>query len=150
MLATQEELANQNKALGEMNRKLVVVEQEAEQRRAVAVTRAQQELEVAQLQLDATKAQAKALTTAGEAEAFTVLAQKQAEAEPLRQQVAAFGDGNAYAQYFFFQKIAPSVKSILTDTEGTFGEMFRQFLPQKAHVAPAVKPDGASISGADR
>jgi len=57
-----------------------------------------------------------------------ILLKKQAEAEPLRQQVAAFGDGNAYAQYFFYQKIAPSIKSILTNTDGPFAEMFRQFM----------------------
>lgn len=146
-LAKQEELANQNKALGEMNRKLVVVEQESEQRRAVAVTRAEQELEVSKLNLEASVSQAKSLVSAGEADAYTILAQKQAEAEPLRQQVEAFGDGNAYAQYFFFQKVAPSVKSILTDTEGTFGEMFRQLLPQKV-AAPVRKADPPALSDA--
>jgi len=40
--------------------------------------------------------------------------------------VSAFGDGNAYAQYFFFQKLAPSVKSILTNTEGPFADLFHQ------------------------
>jgi hypothetical protein len=42
--------------------------------------------------------------------------------------VAAFGDGNAYAQYFFYQKVAPSVKSIMANTDGPFGDLFKQFL----------------------
>ena len=68
--------------------------------------------------------------------ASVVLLNKQAEAEPLRQQVAAFGDGNAYAQYFFFQKLAPSVKSILTNTEGPFADLFHQ-LSAPLKTAPA-------------
>jgi hypothetical protein len=83
-------------------------------------------LAVAKLQLQAAQQQADALIAQGRAEANVVLLQKQAEAEPLRQQVAAFGDGNAYAQYFFYQKLAPSVKSILTNTEGPFADLFHQ------------------------
>ncbi len=58
-----------------------------------------------------------------------ILLKRQAEAEPLRQQVAAFGaDGSAYAQHLFFQKVAPSIKTILSDTGGPFGELFRQYV----------------------
>ena len=74
------------------------------------------------------------------AEANVVLLQKQAEAEPLRQQVAAFGDGNAYAQFFFFQKLAPSVKSILTNTDGPFADLFHQ-------LAAPLKPAPVNSQG---
>jgi len=104
----------------------------------VALTKAQQELAVAKLQLQAAQQQADALIAQGRAEANVVLLQKQAEADPLRQQVAAFGDGNAYAQYFFFQKLAPSVKSILTNTDGPFADLFHQLsAPLKAPVNSA-------------
>ena len=89
---------------------------------------------VERLRLEAARNQADANVALGTAEGNVILLKKQAEAEPLRQQVAAFGDGNAYAQYFFYQKIAGSVKSVLTNTDGPFGEMFKQF----------VQPPGAN------
>jgi regulator of protease activity HflC (stomatin/prohibitin superfamily) len=124
--ATQTEMATQNQAIGEANKDVVGIVKQAEQNRDVAVTKAQQELAVAKLQLQAAQQQADAIVAQGKAEAAVILLQKQAEAEPLRQQVAAFGDGNAFAQYFFYQKLAPSVKSILTSTDGPFGELFKQ------------------------
>ena len=132
-LATQTEMANQNQAIGEANKQVVTIVKQAEQNRDVALTKAQQELAVAKLQLQAAQQQADAMLAKGKAEAAVTLLQKQAEADPLRQQVVAFGDGNAYAQYFFYQKLAPSVKSILANTDGPFADLFRQFAaPPKA------------------
>jgi len=126
-LATQTEMATQNQAIGDANRQVVQIVKKAEQERDVALTKANQELAVAKLQLQAAQQQADAQTAKGRADAAVILLQKQAEAEPLRQQVAAFGDGNAYAQYFFYQKLAPSIKSILTNTDGPFADLFKQF-----------------------
>jgi regulator of protease activity HflC (stomatin/prohibitin superfamily) len=126
-LATQEETATQNEAIGDANKAVVKVIKRAEQDRDVAITKAQQDLAVAQLQLAAAQQQADAITARGQAEANVVLLQKQAEADPLREQVSAFGDGETYAQYFFYQKLAPSVKSILASSDGPFADVFRQF-----------------------
>jgi len=110
-LTTQEQMADQNKAIGDANRQVVTVTKKAEQQRDVAVTQANQALAVAKLRLDAAQKEADALLQRGQAEAAVILLQKEAEAKPLAQQVQAFGDGNAYAQYFFYQKMAGSVKS---------------------------------------
>jgi len=126
-LATQEETANQNEAIGDANKAVVKVVKRAEQDRDVALTKAQQDLDVAQLQLAAAQQQADAIVARGQAEANVVLLQKQAEADPLREQVSAFGDGETYAQYFFYQKLAPSVKSILASSDGPFADVFKQF-----------------------
>ena len=133
-LATQQEMANQNKDIGDANTAVVKVVKSAEQDRDVALTEAQQRLAVAELQLQAAQRQADAITARGQAEANVTLLQKQAEAEPLRQTITAFGGGDLYAQYLFNQKIAPSVKSILSNTDGPFGEMFKQF------TSPTTKP----------
>jgi len=124
---TQEQLADQNKAIGDANRKVVTVLKKAEQLRDVAVTRANQELAVAKLRREAAQKEGDARLERGKAEAAVVLLNKEAEAKPLAQQVQAFGDGSAYAQYFFYQKMAGSVKSVMATTDGPFGEMFRQF-----------------------
>jgi regulator of protease activity HflC (stomatin/prohibitin superfamily) len=126
-LAIQEETASQNEALGDANKAVVQVVKQAEQDRDVALTKAQQDLAVAQLTLEAAQQTADAMTARGQADANVVLLQKEAEADPLREQVNAFGDGATYAQYFFYQKLAPAVKSILASSDGPFADVFKQF-----------------------
>jgi regulator of protease activity HflC (stomatin/prohibitin superfamily) len=136
-LATQEALAEQNTAIGDANKKVVTITKQAEQERDVAVTKANQALAVAKLRLEAAQKQADATIATGQAEANVILLQQQAQAEPLRQQVAAFGDGQSYAQFFFYQKVAPSVKSIMANADGPFAELFKQFLTQPPSPAKA-------------
>lgn len=125
-LVEQQELQDQNRSIGEMRRDVVTVVKEAEQRKGVAITRANRELEVARLNLEAAEKEAAALRSRGKAVADVILFEYQARAEPLAKAVEAFGDGNAYAQQFFYQKVAPSIQTILTDTEGPFGDVFRE------------------------
>jgi regulator of protease activity HflC (stomatin/prohibitin superfamily) len=136
LLATQEEMANQNKDIGDANTAVVKVVKAAEQEHDVAVTEAEQRLAVAKLELEAAKRQADAIFARGQAEANVTLLKKQAEAEPLRQTVAAFGDGETYARYVFNQKVAPSIKSIMTNTDGPFAELFKQFIAPQASPKP--------------
>lgn len=144
-LATQEEMSNQNNAIGDANKEVVTVVKMADQIKDVAVTKALQDLEVAKLRLEAAKNQAQALVSRGQAEAEVILLQRKAEAEPLRQQVAAFGSGNEYARYFFYQKIAPAIQSILTNSDGPFADMFKQFTsPQPATVTNRDKVSGVN------
>lgn len=126
-LVEQKEMQEQNRAIGDARREVVTVTKEAEQRKVVAVTQASRELEVAKLNLESARKQASAIRSRGEAEANVVLYEYQARAEPLRQSVAAFGDGTTYAQQFFLRKLAPAIQSILSNTEGPFAEIFKQF-----------------------
>jgi len=126
-LATQEETATQNTAIGETNKQVITVTKAAEQKREVALTEAQRDLSVAKLKLEAAQQQADAMVARGQADAAVILLKRKAEAEPLREQVQAFGGGDAYARNFFYLKVAPAVKSILTNTEGPFADVFRQF-----------------------
>ena len=126
-LATQEEMATQNQAIGEANRKVVQIVKKSEQDRDVALTKASQDLEVAKLKLDAAQQEADAVVARGSADAKVLLLQKQAEAEPLREQVLAFGDGQTFAQNCMYLKIAPSVKSILASSDGPFADVFKSF-----------------------
>ncbi len=139
---TQEEIGTQNQAIGDANKAVVTLVKEAEQRRDVAVTRARQDLAVAKLRLQASQKQADAIVARGQAEANVILLNKQAEAEPLRQQIAAFGDGDSYARYFFYQQVAPSIKSILSNTEGTFADVFKQFTAPPPAQRAAQKVTG--------
>jgi regulator of protease activity HflC (stomatin/prohibitin superfamily) len=137
-LATQEETATQNQLIGDANTAVVKVVKTAEQNRDVSVTEAQQRLAVAKLKLEAAQRQADAITALGQAQANVTLLKKQAQAEPLRQTILAFGDGDTYARYIFNQKIAPSIKSILTNSDGPFADLFKQFT-NPAAAAPPIR-----------
>jgi len=127
LLVEQQEMQERNKAVGDARRDVVSVTKKAEQRKVVAVTQANRELEVAKLALQAATKEAAAIVSRGQAEANVVLLDYQARAEPLKAAVEAFGDGHTYAQLFFLQKVAPSIRSVLSNTEGPFAEIFRQF-----------------------
>ncbi|MFH1416898.1 MAG: SPFH domain-containing protein [Planctomycetota bacterium] len=126
-LVEQQEMQAQNRDVGDAKRSVVTVIKEAEQRKVVSVTHALRELEVAKLALEAATKEAAAIRSRGQAEANVILFEYQARAEPLRDAVAAFGDGYTYAQQFFVKKVAPSIKSILSNTDGPFAEIFKSF-----------------------
>jgi hypothetical protein len=140
MLVEQRELQEQNKAIGDARRKVVTVVKESEQKKGVVITNAQQKLEVAKLQLEAAAKQAQAVVSRGQAEADVVLFHYQARAEPLATAVQAFGSGKTYAQQYFLQRVAPSITSIMTNTEGPFAEIFRQLQTFDAKPASGGKP----------
>lgn len=141
---TQQEIGKQNQAIGEANKEVVTVLKSAEQQRDVALTKARQDLEVAKLKLEAAQKQADAIVARGAAEANVILLNKQAEAEPLRRTVEAFGGGEAYARYFFYQQVAPSMKSILSNTDGPFADLFKQFAAPASSFNDA---DAAKVTG---
>jgi hypothetical protein len=138
-LVEQRELLEQNTAIGDARRQVVTVTKEAEQRKGVAVTQARREFEVAKLELEAAEKQAAAIRSRGQAEANVILFEYQAKAEPLATAVAAFGDGVTYAQQFFLRRVAPSISTILTNTDGPFAEVFKQL--QTFPSAPAQGGD---------
>lgn len=139
-LARQTEMASQYQKIGDANRQVVTIIKKAEQERDVALTKARQALAVAKLQLEASRKDAESMFARGQAEANVILLQKQAEAEPLRQEVSAFGDGDAYAQFYFFQQVAPAMKSVLSNVDGPFAELFRQYTqPEKTPVSRGQK-----------
>ncbi len=126
-LVEVQELQRRNKAMGNARREVVTTIKQAEQRMTVAVTNASRELEVARIELQAAEKLASAIVAKGRAEANVILFNYEARAEPLQAAVTAFGGGRTYAQQFFLQKIAPSIKSILSNTEGPFADIFKQF-----------------------
>lgn len=146
-LTTQTEMATQNQKIGDATKQVVTIVKASQRERDVAILKAKQELEVAKLQLEAAKNQASAIVAKGEAEANVVLLQKQAEAEPLKRQVEAFGGGEAFAQFFFYQKLAPSIKTIMTNTDGAFGEMFMGFVKPRAVTATTQPSSNGLLTG---
>jgi len=134
-LVEQEELANQQQSIGDMNKQVVTLVTMAQQTMDVAVTEASQRLDVAKLELEAARRQAEAITARGQADANVVLLGFKAEAEPLSDMVRAFGSGELFARNVMMQKLAPSIRSVLADTDGPFAEIFREF-----QRVPAAQP----------
>ena len=140
-LVEQEEMQKQNQEVGQANREVVTVTVNAEQTKAVALTEANKRFEVAKLELEAARETGAAIVLRGTAEAEVVRLDYEAEAKPLADAVHAFGDGESYAQYFFYQKLGPAVKSVLASTDGPFADIFRALSAQRMtaseHEAPA-------------
>ncbi len=125
LVVEQEEMRKQKLAVGEAERDVVAVKTLAEQEKDGALTQANQRLEVARLELEAARETAAALLARGQAAAEVLRLHYEAEARPLADAVRAFGGGAAYAQYFYYQKLGPALKSVLASTEGPFAEIFR-------------------------
>ena len=139
-LVTQRELQEQNKAIGDARREVVTVTMEAEQRKIVAVTRAKRAFEVGKLELEAASKQGAAIRARGQAEANVILFDYRARAEPLSRAVRAFGDGVTYAQQFFLLRVAPSMTTILSNTEGPFAEIFKELQTFRSVPAQGGRP----------
>jgi len=77
----------------------------------------------------------------GEADANVIRAQNEAEAEPLRQSVAAFKSGADFAAYTFARRVAPSISGVFADPSGPFGQMFTDML-EAAKAEQAQKKAG--------
>ena len=109
---------------------------EAEQAQEVAVTKADQELAVAELNLDAAKDRAAAVVARGKAAAQVVEFQNAAEAAGWKRAVAAFGgDGDMYAQFVLFEKMASAYRNIMVNTANSpIMRIFDRFVPAKQGV----------------
>ena len=130
-LERQRALAKQNSAKVAAETESIRAKISAEQRSAEGVIAAQTKLDVAAIELNAAKAEAEALVTKAEAERKVVEARTTAEADVLRQEVAAYAGDADYVRAKLYEKAAPRLRDVLTGDAP--GEMFG--LP----VHPAAK-----------
>lgn len=150
-LAEQNALVLQKPALIDVERKIVRLVTEAQQEQDVAVTKANEHLEVAKLKLEAAKDQAEAILARGRAAADVIGYENMADAAGWRRAVEAFnGNGIEYAQFVLYQKLAPAYRSIMTNTaDSPIMRMFEVMgkPPQKSIRQPdqrAVSTESAS------
>lgn len=152
-LVEQQEMQKQNQAIGVANREIVSVIKSAEQNKEVALIEARRRLEVARLNLQAATQTAAATLKRGQAEAEVLKLGFEAKSQPLADAVKSFGDGETYAQYFFYQKLAPALKSVLASTDGPFAEIFKSLSsdhPPRARSAgdgPTARASDSNTGG---
>jgi len=101
------------------------VTRSAEQYTLVELTKANQRLEVAKLELQAADDNAARKVAVGQAAADVIRLKNEAQAAGVNATVSAFGSGDKYAQYILAQHFAPAVRTIWSNTDGLFAELFR-------------------------
>ena len=113
-LERQKALAAQNSARVAAETDSIRAKISAEQRSAEQVIAAQTKLEVAARKLKAAQADAAAKLTEAEGERKVVEAQTKAEADVLRQEVAAYGGEGEYVRAKLYGKTAPKLRDVVT------------------------------------
>ncbi|WP_339742890.1 SPFH domain-containing protein [uncultured Rubinisphaera sp.] len=141
-LAIEKELVKRKRELIQAEQEVVKLTTQAMREQEVAVTKANENLEVAKLKLEAAADEAEAIIARGTAEADVVGFNNEADAAGWKRAVEAFsGDGDAYARYVLNQKIAPSYQKIMANTQDSpIMKIFESF----ASPAAIPKPEGTS------
>jgi len=131
-LAKQSGLAVQNKEKVDAETEKLKAVIEAKQTAQVRLTAAEQEKSVATLEKAAAEEHAKAVTAKATGEATVIRANNDSDAGVLSQNAAAFGTGEAYADFLVRQKTATMIESVLTnDDPGTLGGSILKTLQEK-------------------
>ena len=143
-------LADQKKRVVESEQEVVEKTTKAEQEQAVARTLAEQKLKVAQTRLEAAKDKASAILAKAEADADVIKFDNAAEAAGLAAQVSAFGgDGAAMSRNVLLSKLAPSYRTILSNSEGPLMDLFRQFTERsdRPRSLPGAGASARTVAG---
>ena len=137
-LATEKALIDQKKQLVEASRDVVEETTKAEEEQGVALAEANRDKEVAEKKLEAAKDEAIAILAKAGADAAIIGFENEADAAGWKKAVEALGnDGEAYARYVLYQKLAPGYRNIMTNTaDSPLMEVFRSFTG-KTNPAPA-------------
>jgi regulator of protease activity HflC (stomatin/prohibitin superfamily) len=139
-LAIQKATVQQKKDLVAASQEVVVVTTEAKKKQEVAMIDANKRLAVAEQKLLAAKDLAAAIMAKGKADANVIDFANQAEAAGWQKSVAAFGgNGNEFARWTLYKKLAPTFRSMMINTENSpLMDVFRTFdaKPSPATASP--------------
>ncbi|MDI6774760.1 MAG: SPFH domain-containing protein [Verrucomicrobiota bacterium] len=134
-LTRQEMLAVQNKEKVQADTIRIRAVIKARQDQAVAVTAANQGLQVAKLENQASVAQAEAILAKAGADQQVIRMKNEAEASVIANQVKAFGNGVNFGRYVFYERLAPRIQTILSgDDEDGLGGIFKCYVPSAKEV----------------
>ncbi len=144
-LAVSKQMVKRKQAMIVAEQEVVKVTTEAMREQEVAVIKANENLAVAKLKLEAAKDEAEAITSRAKAEAEVIDFNNQADAAGWKKAVEAFGgDGAGYAKYLLHKKLAPAYRKIMANTEDSpIMKIFESFaVPSKQKAPTAAKvPD---------
>ena len=137
-LAEEKQLVLQKQAVVAAQRDVVKIVTEAKQKQEVALIEANQRLKVAELQFQAAEDEAAAILALGRADADVIQFDNQAVAAGWAKSVSAFdGNGDEFARWTMFRKLAPAFKGMMVNTaDSPIMDIFRSY--EGAGPAPEV------------
>jgi hypothetical protein len=135
-LAVQRATVIQRKELVAASQEVVVVTTEAKKKQEVALIDANKRLAVAEQKMLAAKDLAAAIMAKGTADANVIKFANQAEAAGWQKSVAAFsGNGNEFARWTMYKKLAPAFRSMMINTENSpLLDVFKAFESKQGGV----------------
>lgn len=139
-LAMKKKLEERQRLLTQAQAQVSVNITGAERKRDVALIEANRSLEVAKLELQAADNQAQAKLARGQAEADVIRFQNKASARGLADARAAFGDPELYVRSLLYARLAPAMRSILSNTDGPLLDILRNLTRPEASSGPAPRP----------
>jgi uncharacterized membrane protein YqiK len=111
----------------------------------VETLRLKQDLDNAQLQLDAAKNQADAILSKGKAEAAVINLTNAAEVSGLRKAVEGFSGVQNFAQYHIVSRLAPALTEIFASDTSDFAKLFSGYMTAPAgHAKQAPSPSATA------
>lgn len=139
--------AIQEKELVEVEQEIIKFVTEAEREQEIAKTKAEEKLAVAMLKLEAAQDEAEAITARGRATADVIGYENKADAAGWKRAVEAFdGNGNEYAQFVLYQKLASAYRRIMVNTaDSPIMRMF-EAISEDSSAAPTVRQAGSPVT----
>ena len=134
--------SSRRKELVAASQEVVVVTTEAKKKQEVALIDANKRLAVAEQKLLAAKDLAAAIMAKGKADADVIEFANQAEAAGWQKSIAAFGgNGNEFARWTLYKKLAPAFRSMMINTDNSpLMDVFKAFDSKPAARRPPPMP----------
>jgi SPFH domain / Band 7 family len=146
-LKAKESLKTQAKEKVQAETRLIQAKTQSSQLKDVAQARFTQELENAQLALDAAEKQAEATLANGKAEALVINMKNEAEVAGLRKAVQGFASVQTFAQFHLMKKLGPALTEIFASDDSDFGRLFSNYLTQPAGTSRKPQSSPAAAPG---
>jgi hypothetical protein len=133
--------------------RLIQAKTKAAQQKEVEESNLKNELENAQLRLDAARQQASAIMAKGTAEATVIGSQNEAEVAGLRKAIQGFRSVQDFAQYQIMRRLGPALTEIFASDDSDFAKIFSAFMtsppgtPGKTTTAAGAVPATMPAAG---
>ena len=148
-LAVEQQMVKRGQELVGADQKVVTMTFEASREQQVAITKANENLAVGALKLEAARDEAAAVVARGKADADVIRFDNEAEAAGWSEAVAAFGgNGNEYARYVMYKALAPGFSNIMANTaDSPLMDIFGSFRSAMMNSTPCGSIDFPSPPG---
>jgi hypothetical protein len=138
-LKSIEALKKQNTEKVHAETRLSVTKTLIQQQKEVAEAKLKQDLENAQIRLDAARLRAESVMKTAKADAAVIDAQNEAEVAGLRATVKSFTSAAQFAQFYVLRSIAPALHEIFASDDSEFAKLFSSYMtPPPATGKPST------------